>query len=126
MRWIMRGWRLKTPILETMHFFKKHTTVNICDNLLNARTDSCVWSKSGEGRISQTERAMNSEKLAWLATIPSLDAPMLMSDFGSDMSVGLEKDNLLDCNRCAYPFLSIAMKVIMKSPTMQKFLYKLH
>ena len=41
MRWIMRGWRLKTPILETMHFPKKHTTTNICDNLLNARTD--VW-----------------------------------------------------------------------------------
>ena len=25
MHWIMRGWRLKTPILETMHFPKKHT-----------------------------------------------------------------------------------------------------
>ena len=29
MHWIMRGWRLKTPILETMHFPKKHTTANI-------------------------------------------------------------------------------------------------
>ena len=51
MRWIMRGWSLKTPILETMHFSKKHTTANICDSLLNARTDSCVWSKSTEGRF---------------------------------------------------------------------------
>ena len=40
--------------------------------------------------------------LCTLATIPSLDAPMLMSDCGSDVSVGSKKDNLLDCNRCAY------------------------
>ena len=45
-RWIMRGWCLKTPILETVHFPKKHTPANICDSLLNARTDSRVWSKS--------------------------------------------------------------------------------
>ena len=51
MRWIMRGWRLKTSILETMHFPKKYTTANICDSLLNARTDFCVCSKSADGRI---------------------------------------------------------------------------
>ena len=33
--WIMRGWRLKTPILETMHFPKKHSTTSICDSLMN-------------------------------------------------------------------------------------------
>ena len=39
MHWIMQCWRLKTRILEMMHSFKKHTATNICDNLLNARTD---------------------------------------------------------------------------------------
>ena len=42
MHWIMRGSRLKTPIVETMHFPKKHTTANIRGSLLNARTDSGV------------------------------------------------------------------------------------
>ena len=42
MHWIMRGWRLTTPILETMHLLKKHTTTTICGSLLNARTDSGV------------------------------------------------------------------------------------
>ena len=126
MRWIMRGWRLKTPILETMHFPKKHTTANICDSLLNARTDSCVWSKSAEGRIPQSEGAMTSDKLAYLETKPSLDAQVLMSDCGSDVSVGSRKDNLLDSNRCAYPCLSIAVPAAMKNRAIGKFLVRLY
>ena len=39
MHWILRGWRFKTRILETMHSPKKHTAANISDSLLNARTD---------------------------------------------------------------------------------------
>ena len=70
MRWIMRGWRLKTPILETMHFRKKHATANICDSLLNARTNSGVLSKSAEGRIPQNEGAMSTDKLAYLEKKP--------------------------------------------------------
>ena len=126
MRWIMRGWRLKTPILETMHFPKKHTTANICDSLLNARTDSCVWSKSAEGRIPQSEGAMSSDKLAYLETKPSLDAQVLMSDCGSDVSVGSRKDNLLDSKRCAYPCLSIAVQAAMKNRAIGKFLVRLY
>ena len=126
MHWIMRGWRLKTPILETMYFHKKHTTANICYSLLNARTDSGVWSKSVEDRIPQSEGAMRSDKLVYLATKPSLDALVLMGDCGSDVSVGSEKDNLLDCNRYAYPCLNIAVQAAMKSPAIQKFLYKLY
>ena len=80
MRWIMRGWRVKTPILETVHFPKKHTTANICDSLLNVRIDSCVWSKSAEGRNPQSEGAMSSDKLAYLETKPSLDTQVSMSD----------------------------------------------
>ena len=83
MHWIMRGWRLKMRILETMHFPEKHTTTNICDSLLNARTNFGVWSKSADGKIPQGEEAMSSDKLACLATKPSLDAPVLMSDCGA-------------------------------------------
>ena len=126
MRWIMRGWHLKTPILETMHFPKKHSTTSSCDNLLNARTDSCVWSKSAEGRIPQNEGAMSSDKLAYLETKPSLNAQVLMSDCGSDVSVGSRKDNLLDSNRCAYPCLSIAVPAAIKNRAIGKFLGRLY
>ena len=124
MRWIMQGWRLKTPILETMHFPKKHTTANICDSLLNARTNSCVWSKSAEGRIPQSEGAMTSDKLVYLETTPSLETQVLMSDCGSDVSVGSRKDNFLDSNRCAYPCLSIAVLAAMKNRAIGKFLVR--
>ena len=88
MHWIMQGWGLKTRILETMHSPEKHSTANICDSLLNARTNFGVWSKSGESKITQSEEAVSSDKLAYLAAKPSLDAPVLMSDCGSDISVG--------------------------------------
>ena len=51
---------------------------------------------------------------------------MLMSDCGSDVLVGAEKDNLLDCNRCAYPCLTIAVQAAMKSPAIEKFLVRLY
>ena len=122
---IMRGWRLKTPILETMHFPKKHTTAKICDSLLNARTESRIWSKSAEGRIPQSERAMSNDKPTYLEIKPSLDAQVLMSDCGSDVSVGSGKYNLLDSNRCAYLCLSIAVQAAMKNRTIEKFLIRL-
>ena len=105
---------------------KKHTTANICDSLLNARTDSCVWTNSAEGRIPQSEGAMSSDKLAHLETKPSLDAQVLMSDCGSDVSVGSRKDNLLDSNRCAYPCLSIAVPAAIKNHAIGKFLSTLY
>ena len=101
-------------------------TTNICDCLLNALTDFGVWSKRGESRIPQSEEAMSSDKLAYLATKPSLDAPVLMNDCGSDILVGAEKDNLLDCNHCEYPCLSMAVKAAMKSSAVEKSLYKLY
>ena len=126
MHWIMRGLCLKTPILETMHFPKKHTISNICDSLLNARTSSGVWFKRAEGRIPQSEGAMSSDKLMYLETKPSLDAPALMSDCGSDVSMGSKKGNLLDSNRCAYPCFSIAVQAAMKNPAIEKFLVRLY
>ena len=104
MHWILRGWGLKTRILEMMHSPKKHTATNISDNLLNARTDFDVWSKSTEGKIPQSDGAMSNDKLVYLATKPSLGTPVLMSDCGSDVLMGGEKDKLLDCNCCAYSF----------------------
>ena len=100
---------------------KKHTAANICDSLLNACTDSCVWSKSAEGRILQSEGAMSNDKLVYLKTKPSLDAQMLMSDCGNDVSVESRKDNLLDSNRCAYPCLSIAVLVAIKIVPLESF-----
>ena len=110
MHWILCGWRLKTRILGTMHSPEKHTAANICDSLLNARIDIGVWSQSAEGKIPQSEGAKSSDKLAYLATKPSLDAPVLMSGYGSDVSVGAKEGNLSDCNCYAYPCLSIACK----------------
>ena len=126
MHWILWGWRLKTRILETMHSPKKHTTTNICDSLPNARIDFGVWPKSIKGKIPQSEGAMSSDKLVYLATRPSLDTLALMSDCGSDISVGVEKGNLLDCNCYAYPCLSIAMQVAGKISAIQKFLCRLY
>ena len=69
---------------------------------------------------------MSSDKLAHLETKPSLDAQVLMSDSGSDVSVGLRKDNLLDSNRCAYPSLSIAVPAAIKNRAIGKFLVRLY
>ena len=125
-QWIMRGWRLKTRILETIHFPKKHTVANMSNSLLIARTDCGVWSKSAEGKIPQSEESMTSDKLAHLRTKPSLDASVLMSDCGSDVLVGAKKDNLLDCNHCDTPCLSIAVPAAIKSRAIEKFLQKLY
>ena len=69
---------------------------------------------------------MSSDKLVYLATKPSLDAPVLMSDCGSDVSMGAGKGNLLDCNHCAYPCLSIVVQATMRIPAIQKFLVRFY
>ena len=69
---------------------------------------------------------MSNDKPAYLETKASLDAQLLMSDCGSDVSVGSGKDNLLDCNRCAYPCLSIAVQAAMKNWAIEKFLIRLY
>ena len=69
---------------------------------------------------------MSSDKLAYLETKPSLDAPVLMSHCRSEVSVGSGKDNLLDSNRCAYPCLSIAVQVAMKTHAIEKLLIRLY
>ena len=69
---------------------------------------------------------MSSDKLAHLETKPSLDAEVLMSDCGSDVSVELRKDSLLDSNRCAYPCLSIGVQAAMKNRPIEKFLVRLY
>ena len=122
----MQDWRLKTHILGTMHFPKKHTTRNISDSLLNALIDFYVWPKSAEDRIPQSEEAPRSNKLAHFAIETPLDRPDLTNDCGSDVSAGVEKDHFLDCNHCAYPCLSIAIQVAMKSPAIEKFLVRLY
>ena len=68
---------------------------------------------------------MTSDKLAYLETKPSLDAQVLMSDCGSDVSMGSRKDNLLDSNRCAYPCLSIAVLAAIKNCAIGMFLGRL-
>ena len=80
-----------------------------------------VYGPRAEYRIPQSEGAMSSDKLVYSATKPSLDALVLMIHCGSDASVGSEKDNLLDCNRYAYPCLSKSVQAAMKSPAIQKF-----
>ena len=69
---------------------------------------------------------MSNDKLVYLETKPSLDAQVLMSDCGNDVSVGSRKDNLLDSNRCACPCLSIAVPVAIKNRAIGKFLGRLY
>ena len=69
---------------------------------------------------------MSSDKLAYLATKPSLDTPVLMSVCVSDVSVRAEKGNLSDCNHYAFPCLSIALQAAMKTPTIQNLLVRLY
>ena len=51
---------------------------------------------------------------------------MLMSDCGSEISVGAEKYNLLTCDCCAYLCLTIAVQAAMKNPAIQEYLCKLY
>ena len=69
---------------------------------------------------------MSSDKPTYLRKKTSLDAPVLMSDCGSDVSMGSEKDNLLDSNWGAYPCLSITVQAAMKTPAIEKFLIRLY
>ena len=50
----------------------------------------------------------------------------LTSDCGSDISTGAEKDHFFHCNLCAYPCLSIAVQVAIKSIAIEKFLVRLY
>ena len=65
--------------------------------------DFDVWPKNAKGKIPQSEEALSCDKLAYFAAKSLFDRPVLTSDYESDVPVGAEKDNLWDCNRCAYP-----------------------
>ena len=88
-------------ILGTMHFPKTHTITNISDRLLNARIDVGVLPKDLEGRITKSEEALRSNKLACFGMEPPLDRLVLTSDCGNDVLAGAEKKSLWDWNRCA-------------------------
>ena len=102
--WIVQDWRQKTRIFGAMHFPKKYTTTNISDSLLSARIDFYVLPKSVEGRIPQSEEALSNDRLAYLETKPTLDAPLLTSDFGSDVSAGAKKTTF---------WIAIAMHILV-------------
>ena len=121
MHWITRDWCLKTRILGTMHFPKKHTTVNIFERFLNARIDFGVWSKDGEGRTPESEETLRCDKLVYFGMEPPLDRPVLTSDCGSNVFAGAKKNSLWDWNRCACHCSNVAMQSALKRPCIQKF-----
>ena len=92
--WITWDWRLKTHILGTMHFHRKHTTANISERLLNARIDFGVWPKDAEGRIPKSEKALRCDKLAYFGMEPPLYRPVLTSDCGIDVSARAKTNSL--------------------------------
>ena len=47
---------------------------------------------------------------------------MLTSDCGSDVFVGAKKDDLSDCNRCAFHCLNIAIQDALKEPMIEGYL----
>ena len=103
-----------------MHFPKKHTAANISDRLLSACIDFGVWPKDAEGRIPKSEEALRCEKLAYFEMEPPLDRPVLTSDCGRDVYVGVEKNNLWDWNRCVCHCLNIVVQSALKRPCIQK------
>ena len=104
-----------------MIFPIKHTATNISDYLLNACIDLGVWPKDAKGRIPKSEEALRWDKPMYFRIEPPLNIPVLTSDCGSDVSMGAEKNNLLDWNRCACHCLNIGVQSAPKRPCIQKF-----
>ena len=51
-----------------------------------------------------------------------LDKPVLSSDYGSDVSVGAERDRLWDWNRCACHCFNIAVQAALKEEVVHECL----
>ena len=86
---------------------------------MDLRLESDLYPKSFDGKTAQCPDAVRLDKLLYFTLEPSLDKPVLTSDCGSDISVGAEKDDLWDWNRCACHCLNIAVQAALKEPTIE-------
>ena len=86
---------------------------------MDLRLEFGLYPKSFNGRTAQCPDAVRLDKLLYFRLEPRLDKPVLTSDCGSDVSVGAEKDELWDWNRCACHCLNIAIQAALKEPMIE-------
>ena len=86
--------------MGTISFPKDHTATNISEKLVDLRLEFGLYPKSFDGRIAECPDAVRLDKLLYFTLGPQLDKPVLTSNCGSDVSAGVEKDELWDWNRC--------------------------
>ena len=96
MHWITWGWHLKTRILGMLSFPNDHTAENISEKLMNLRLEIDLYPKSFDGRTAKCLDAVRLAKLIYFKLEPQLDKLVLTSDCGSDVLLGVEKDELWD------------------------------
>ena len=123
--WITQDWLLKMRIMGMINFLQWHTATNISEKLMDLRLDFGVYPRSRDGRPPQSLQAMRRHKVFYLKEEPELDKPVLTSDYGSDVSVGAERDRLWDLNRCACHCLNIAIQAALKEEVVHECLESL-
>ena len=81
-----------------------------------------MYPKSRDCRAPKSLQAMRRHKLFYFKEEPDLDKPVLISNCGSDMSAGAERDYLWDWNQCACHCLNIAVQAALKEEVVHECL----
>ena len=110
---------MKTRILGLISFPKDHTAKNISEKLMDLRLEIGLYPKSSDVKTAQCLDTVKLAKLMYFRLKPRLDKPMLNGDCGSDVSVGEEKGELWDWNRCACHCLNIAIQAALMEPMIE-------
>ena len=110
---------MKTRITGMTSFPEDHTTANIAKKLMDLYLEFSLYPKSFDGKTTQCPDAVRLDKQLYFKLEPQLDKPVLTSDCGSDVSVGAEKDELWDWNRCACHWLNIDIQAALKEPMIE-------
>ena len=89
---------------------------------MNLRLEFGVYPRNSGGRTPQCLDVVRIHKLLYFKLGPQLDKPLLTGDWGSDVSVGAEKDELLDQNPCACHCFKIVVEAAWKEPIVDNYL----
>ena len=82
-------------ILGTINFPQDHTAANISNKLIDLRLEFGVYPGSSDGRLLQSLHTVRVDKFLYFQ-LEVMDKLVLISDCGSDVSAGAERDNLWD------------------------------
>ena len=105
-----------------MNFPQDHIAANISNKLMDLRLEFGVYHKSSDGKPLQSLHAVRVDKLVYFQLEPIIYKAVFTIDCGSDVSVGAERNNLWDWNRCACHCLNIAIQVALKEEVIQQCL----